>query len=177
MKVLVSAASRHGASSEIAAAIGEVLVEAGLEVDVLPPDKVVDVAPYDVVIIGSGVYAGHWLGPAKALINRDLERLRSRQVWLFSSGPTGEGLASEVEQPDGDAFHEAIGAVEHRLFPGRLERGRLGFAERVIISVVHAPEGDFRPWPEIRAWAATIAGALRPVGRGLGPSPVAELVR
>src|SRR5450756_3114649 len=40
MKVLVSAASRHGATAEIARTIGETLTEAGLGVVVLPPDAV-----------------------------------------------------------------------------------------------------------------------------------------
>jgi menaquinone-dependent protoporphyrinogen oxidase len=40
MKVLVSAASKYGATSEIAQAVANVLAERGCEVTVLPPEKV-----------------------------------------------------------------------------------------------------------------------------------------
>ena len=36
----------------------------------------------------------------------------------------------------------------------------MGFGERMIIKAVKAPEGDFRDWDDIRAWAATIADEL-----------------
>jgi menaquinone-dependent protoporphyrinogen IX oxidase len=32
--------------------------------------------------------------------------------------------------------------------------------------VVHAPEGDFRDWDAIRAWADEIAAELRDTARG-----------
>ena len=85
--VLVSAASRHGATAEIAQAIGQALSEQGLTVTVVPPGEVRSLDGYDAVIIGSAVYMGHWLDPAKELVNRFHEALTDRPVWLFSSGP------------------------------------------------------------------------------------------
>ena len=85
--VLVSAASQHGATAEIALAIGQVLAERGLTVAVIPPGDVGSLDGYDAVIIGSAVYMGHWLDPAKELVNRFHEALTDRPVWLFSSGP------------------------------------------------------------------------------------------
>ena len=61
MHVLVSAASRHGSSAEIARTIGAVLGTAGLEVTVAAPRDVTTVDGFDAVVLGSGVYAGHWL--------------------------------------------------------------------------------------------------------------------
>jgi len=43
MKVLVTAASMHGATAEIAQAIGQALSEQGLTVTVLPPEDVASV--------------------------------------------------------------------------------------------------------------------------------------
>jgi menaquinone-dependent protoporphyrinogen oxidase len=39
----------------------------------------------------------------------------------------------------------------------------LGFGERAIAVAFRAPEGDFRDWPAIEAWAAAIADSLTEV--------------
>jgi menaquinone-dependent protoporphyrinogen oxidase len=59
-----------------------------------------------------------------------------------------------------DSLVEATGASEHRLFTGRLDRGRLGLGERAVVRVVGAAEGDYRDWDDVREWAGTIAAAL-----------------
>ena len=59
MKVLVSAASKYGATtSEIAQAIADVLIERGCDVTVLSPEKVGAVEDFDAVVLGSAVYIG-----------------------------------------------------------------------------------------------------------------------
>ena len=95
VRVLVSAASMHGSTSDIAQVIAEVLAEQGLVVTVLEPEKVQSIEEYNAVIIGSAVYLAHWLAPAIDLVNRCLDQLSSRPVWLFSSGG---GSISEVAQ-------------------------------------------------------------------------------
>jgi hypothetical protein len=30
-----------------------------------------------------------------------------------------------------------------------------------VVNILRAPDGDYRPWQEIRAWAGEIATALR----------------
>ena len=89
-RVLVSAASKHGATAEIAAEIARELRAAGVETELLAPEAVQTLDGVDACVLGSGVYAGHWLEPAKALVERHGEALRTRPVWLFSSGPVGE---------------------------------------------------------------------------------------
>ena len=76
--------------AEIADAIAAALGERGLDAVVAQPDQVESVIGFDAVIIGSGVYAGHWLEPAKRLIERETGALLARRVWLFSSGPLGD---------------------------------------------------------------------------------------
>jgi menaquinone-dependent protoporphyrinogen oxidase len=87
MRVLVTAASRHGATAEIAQAIGDALCGRGLDVTVMPVEDVSTVEPYGAVVLGSAVYAGHWLRPASAFVATHTRALASRPVWLFSSGP------------------------------------------------------------------------------------------
>jgi menaquinone-dependent protoporphyrinogen oxidase len=53
---LVSAASVHGPTTEIAQAIGRALSEQDLAVTVIPPAEVRAIDGYDAVTIGSAVY-------------------------------------------------------------------------------------------------------------------------
>ena len=166
MKVLVTAASRHGTTAEIAEAIAGTLREDGLEVDVVEPDEVASVDGYGAVVIGSAVYAGHWMGSAKELIERHRDELRDRVVFLFSSGPLGDPPKPVEEPVDVAAMDAATGAIDHRIFAGRLAPDELSMPERFIVRLVHAPSGDFRPWADITTWAHEIArfvneGAVR----------------
>jgi menaquinone-dependent protoporphyrinogen oxidase len=160
MRVLVTAATKYGATAEIAAAIAEVLDEHGLEATVLPPDQVEEVDGYDAVVLGSAVYAGHWLKPARELVERHAGALVSRPVWLFSSGPVGDPPKPEEDPVDVADLLAATDAREHRIFAGKLVRKQLSFPERAIVSALRVPEGDFRDWTEIRRWAAGIADAM-----------------
>ncbi len=163
MRVLVAAASRHGATSEIGETIAEALREHGLEADAKPPEEVHDLAGYDAVVLGSAVYVGKWLDPARDLVERRADELCTKPVWLFSSGPIGEPLRPSPEDAvDVESLVSATRARGHRLFGGKLDKGRLGFGEKAVVLAFRAPEGDFRDWDEIRSWAAEIAAALAP---------------
>jgi menaquinone-dependent protoporphyrinogen oxidase len=160
MKVLISIASKHGATGEIGDIFAAVLGAAGIEVEARPPQDVVSIDPYDAVILGSAVYAGRWLEPARAMGERLAGELSTRPVWLFSSGPLGDPPMPIAESPDGMALARRLGAREHRVLAGRLERAELGFLERAITKAVRAPDGDFRDWVGIGNWASEIAGLL-----------------
>jgi len=162
MRVLVSASTKYGATAEIAQAIGEVLGERGLEPTVLPPEQVEEVDGYDAAVLGSAVYAGHWLKPVRELVERHADGLAGRPVWLFSSGPVGDPPKPEEDPVDVAELVALTKAREHRVLPGKLVRRQLSFPERAIVSALRVPEGDFRDWTEIRQWAAEIAEALQP---------------
>jgi menaquinone-dependent protoporphyrinogen oxidase len=161
MRVLVTAASKHEATTEIAEAIATALREAGLTVDLRQPAEVQSLAGYDAVVLGSAVYAGRWLEEAKKLAERHRHELQTIPVWLFSSGPLGYPPKPEEDPPDGVTIRDTVGAREHKVLGGRLDRKRLSFVERTIVSAVKAPDGDFRDWEEIRAWALAIADELK----------------
>ena len=162
MRVLVTAASRHQSTTEIAEAIARVLTESGTNAASRRPGEVDSLEGYDAVVLGSGVYMGRWLAPATEFVERHRAALLERPVWLFSSGPLG----SPVAKPGGDPASVAelatsLNARGHRTFAGRLERKRLGLGEKLVAAGVKAPEGDFRPWQLIDAWAREIGAALK----------------
>jgi menaquinone-dependent protoporphyrinogen oxidase len=166
MKVLVTVASKHGGTDTIAERIVETLRDDGLDVELRSPKEVFDLQPYDAVVVGSAVYIGRWLEPARAFVTRHADELRDRHVWLFSSGPLGDVSGPIETATDVPQMVELSGAREHRSFAGKLIRDEIGLAERAIVSVVKAPYGDFRDWPAIATWARSIAEQLVAVATG-----------
>jgi menaquinone-dependent protoporphyrinogen oxidase len=163
MRVLVTAASRHGATHEIAAAIAAGLERRGLDADARPAEELASLDGYDAYVIGSAVYVGRWMDTARELVEAHATALASRPVWLFSSGPLGppDALKPEGDPVDAAALIAAVDAEDHRVFAGRLDRKLLSFGEKAVIIAVHAPEGDFRDWDAIDGFAAGIAGHLQ----------------
>jgi menaquinone-dependent protoporphyrinogen oxidase len=87
--------------------------------------------------------------------------LAERPLWLFSSGPLGtEVVDTEEQAKELSELLEMLEPRDHRLFYGALTSDALGFGERMVVKAVRAPEGDFRDWDEIQAWAAAIAAEL-----------------
>ena len=176
MKVLVAYASKYGSTKGIAEFIGEKLQLRGIHADVQEVGAVDDSGVYDAFVIGSAAYMQHWLKEAKQFVSQNRSVLRSRPVWLFSSGPVGK----EAKDPKGrdykeisvpkeiDEFREMINPRDHRVFFGVLDPSRLtgpiAFGYKMVRLSKSArevlPEGDFRDWNEIEAWATGIAQEL-----------------
>lgn len=162
MRILVTTASRHGATAEIGDAIAGKLREHDLEVEVREPGEVTSLEGHDAVILGSAVYAGRWMDTARRFSERHHAALRRLPVWLFSSGPIGDPPQPEEEPADGHRLLGELGAREHRVFGGRVNDADLGWVEKTITKMVTAPEGDFRDFDAIRVWASEIADQLVP---------------
>ena len=160
MKVLICAASKYGATSEIAQAVADVLAGRGCEVTVLPPQEVGAVEEFDAVVLGSAVYMGQWMKPARELAERSAAALAARPVWLFSSGPVGEPAKPADNPVDVTEILQSTKARDHQIFTGKLVKKHLSFPDRAMASAIRAAEGDFRNWAEIREWAAGIADTL-----------------
>ncbi len=166
-RVLIAYASKYGATREIAERIGQVLRQAGLQAEVLPVAGLRELRPYKAVILGSAVYIDKWYKGAAEFLQANEETLAERPVWLFSSGPTGEG--DPVELTDGWRLPVALQPVADRIRPrdiavfhGYINPGKMNFVEKwAVKSIKKKPFGDYRDWGRIAAWATTIADALK----------------
>jgi menaquinone-dependent protoporphyrinogen oxidase len=170
VKVLVTYGSHLGSTTAMAERIGAVLDKAGLQATVLPAataaagDKATG---FDAFIIGGGTYAGRWHPDAVAFIRRHASVLLTKPVWLFSSGPLGTTPASEAREPvEIEELAPLVKARGHAVFSGAYDRdsvegSELGRIER-FVAKRFIPEGDWRDWPSIEAWARSIALELRP---------------
>jgi menaquinone-dependent protoporphyrinogen oxidase len=165
-KVLVTYGSKYGATAEIAERVGQVLQQAGLSVDVLPADRAGDPASYQAVVLGSALYIGRWRKEAVKFLKANEAALSQRPVWLFSSGPTGEGTVEELTEgwrfpPGLQAVVDRIKPRDQAVFHGAMDADKLSAIERWAIKNIKAPMGDFRDWEAITSWATTIADALK----------------
>jgi menaquinone-dependent protoporphyrinogen oxidase len=165
-KILVAYASKYGATREIAEKIGETLHQAGFQADVISVDRIRDLDPYQVVILGSAVYIGKWQKEAVEFLHTYEKALADRPTWLFSSGPTGQGDPLELLEgwrlPAGiQPLVDRIRPRDIAVFHGNINPDKVNFIEKWSVkSLVKKPFGDFRDWNRITAWANTIADTL-----------------
>jgi menaquinone-dependent protoporphyrinogen oxidase len=176
LSVLVAYASRYGATREIAERVAETPRASGLEARAQPVKAVADLAGYDAFVVGSAAYYGSWLKEAAAFVRRHQASLAGRPVWLFSSGPISADPTDAEGRDQREAavpkeiaeLEQAIHPRDHRVFFGRLDRGRLGLMDRLVARMPAFPgsEGDFRDWADVEGWARGMAQALSPVAAG-----------
>jgi menaquinone-dependent protoporphyrinogen oxidase len=178
VKILVSYASRHGATQGIAGRIAQRLERAGLEVGLRSVGEADDVDAYDAFVVGSAAYMGRWLNEASQFVRRHRTILASRPVWLFSSGPVGTETVDaegrdvvEASRPlEFGEFDAEVHPRDMRVFFGAFDPDAkpIGLMERLGAPFMRMPAvrrelpaGDFRDWPAIEAWAEEIARELQ----------------
>ena len=166
-QILVAYATKYGATAEIAEKIGNVLLQAGLHIDLLPVDRVGDPAPYKAIVLGSAVYTGRWLKKAAGFLETNETVLAEKPVWLFSSGPLG----NQEDAAQGWRFPKNLQPVADRIAPrniavfhGEVDMSKLGFIHKLMLKKVSVPVGDFRDWEAITSWAEDISAALKKEG-------------
>lgn len=172
MKVLVSYASKHGATQGIAERIAQKLTSRGFPAEARPVENTATLDGYDAFVVGSAAYMGKWRKPASDFVWKNRAVLGSHPTWLFSSGPVGASstdhkgrdLVTTSVPKDISQLDEAVLAREHQVFFGAIDPGRLTLAERSLRKLPGGkgllPGGDFRDWTAIDAWAANIASQL-----------------
>jgi menaquinone-dependent protoporphyrinogen oxidase len=167
--ILVAYASKHGMTEGIAEKIGEALRQSGWQADVLPVEHVKEPAKYTAFVLGSAVYIAMWRKEMVKFLQRNESLLSERPVWIFSSGPMGEGNPDQLAQ--GWRFPEAQRSLIERIKPretvifhGAIDIKKMSFLEKWVLKNVKAPAGDYRDWEAITSWARAIAGELKKQG-------------
>lgn len=165
-KVLVAYASKHGATAQIAEMIALRLTKNNILAEAHDVKKITSLQGFSAVLLGSAVYAGAWLKEAAEFLKTHESELAKIQVWFFSDGPTGPGDPQKLME--GWDFPEDLKPAAERIQPrgmvffhGAIDTTKLKFAEKLIISAVKVPVGDFRDWDMIHDWADSVAKALK----------------
>lgn len=160
MRVLVTAASRHGATDEVADAIAQQLRDAGLTVDRVAPRDVEALDGYDAVVVGSSVRMRRWEESVQDFLHRFEKELKTIPTWGFSVGMSGVPKRAPQDPRRIGPAEPAEMFREHRAFAGRYDPALLPLRDRSLAKVAGAVEGDFRDWTLIEQWAQQIGQDL-----------------
>jgi menaquinone-dependent protoporphyrinogen oxidase len=170
-RILVAHASRAGSTAEVAEAIAQVLREGGAEVDVRPVEQVRSLEDYDALVHGSAIWAGKPLPEASRFAAAHRQTLGDLPIAYFAlceilrvDTPENRERARRFLDP----LRKLVEPVALEAFAGKKDYTTLHPLVRwFMIHVLHSPEGDWRDWDEIRAWAAALAPRLTRAERHL----------
>jgi menaquinone-dependent protoporphyrinogen oxidase len=169
-KVLVAYASKYGSTREIAETIAEAMRENDIMVDLSSADKVSEIRDYNAVILGSAIYVGNWPKSAVSFLKGNQKFLKEIPVWLFSSGPSGEGEPAQLVDgvlypPSLKPLIEEINPVDITVFHGDINLTKISAMEKwAIKNVVKKPFGDYRDWNSIQKWTNMVMDGMKATG-------------
>ncbi len=180
MKVLVVYGTRYGATAEASDEIARILGEAGAGVKVVDAkkEKVRDISPYGLVVVGSGMQMGKWTGEADAFLKRCRNELDGKKLAIFVSTmklvSEREGKPEDVAKIRKTALEDKVAEyglnpVSLGFFGGVLDYNRMnlifrrtmGFLkpqlEKDGFKEIRPGVYDLRDMEEIRSWAKRLA--------------------
>ena len=182
-KALLVYATRYGATESTSAEIARVLQGEGLEVKVVnaKKEKVKDIAPYDLIIVGGGMQMGKWPGEPEAFLGRFQKELADKKVAIFISTASQALLEhdNKSEEIEKNRKYLAERATKYNLKPvataihgGVWDFNQMNFLFRKALSgtkpqieaagykEIQPGLYDTRDWDAIRKWAKELAGKI-----------------
>ncbi len=158
-KVLIAYSSKAGSTSEIAAAIGDVLNKSGMDVTVERIKNVKDIAAYQAVVVGSLIRMGSWTPEAKKFVESNKDALGKVPTVYFTACDTMKKDTAENRATVAgylEPIHQIYKPLESGMFAGKMDTSKLSFFDRMIINMMakgEDPNKDYRDWNVINAWA------------------------
>jgi menaquinone-dependent protoporphyrinogen oxidase len=160
-KVLVTYASWCGSTAEVAKEIASVIAKKGETVDLLQAKDVKDLGAYKSVVLGSAIRMGNWNPEAVDFVKRHQAALGQKTTTFFTVCMTLKDDTAENRKTVSaytDPVRALVKPVKEGFFAGKMDYQRLNFFMNFLIrNMIKTPEGDFRNWEAIRAWAAEVA--------------------
>lgn len=156
--ILVTYATRHGSTAQVAGAVAGYLRAHVDEVGLMPARGVRGpVDGYALVVLGAPLYSGRWHRDAHRFLERHHRELAHVPVAVFGMGPRDGGE---------EAWRRSRAQLDRAL----ARHGWLAPAAVAVIGGVdppdrrgRKPQRDLRDWAAIRSWALTL-----PVGTPAG---------
>jgi menaquinone-dependent protoporphyrinogen oxidase len=177
MKALIVYGTRGGSTKQIADEIGKVFGGQGFAVTVKDAKNTrgVDVNAFDLVVIGSSVWATMWKRQATGFLKRNARKLAGKKVALFSSGMAGDDPAkmdyANQSIAKTAAKFPAIKPLATAYFGGCVNFDSPNFMARFMANMMKknfqsqgidtSKPVDHRDWDAIRRWAADVAAKAK----------------
>jgi menaquinone-dependent protoporphyrinogen oxidase len=153
-RVLVAYASKYGSVEEVARYVAAVLRDQGVTCAVVPAREAERLEEYDLVVLGTGLYMGRLHREARRFLRRHHAELEHGRFAVFGMGPlSNEAEEKEKVRPQlehGLERYPDLTPLAVAIFGGVVEPERMSFPFN------HMPEGDYRDWDEIRAFALAL---------------------
>ena len=158
--ILIAYASRLGSTAEVAHAIAD---ETGAMARWI--GDIDSLAGYDAVIIGSAIRYDKWLPEATDFVKTHHNTLQTMPVAMFLTCLTLSHQSPKALQ-QATRYADSIAATLPHVrtanigqFAGVLDYGKMPrrsrLLARLIFTFLRVPEGDYRDWQAIQAWAKT----------------------
>lgn len=158
-KVLVTYASLYGSTTEIARAIAEQLSThlGKSSVELRRVDVIENLDDYSAVVLGGAIYGGEWAPAVNEFVDSHKAQLKEKALALFvvairlreDTESMRKSVLSNIETQR--IMLEPIVSVG--LFAGKVDYDALSPIVRMKAKTKGLPEGDFRNWDAIAAWA------------------------
>ena len=156
--ILITYATKHGSTRQVAEAIAGKLNDRGLSVHVDPAVDVHDLSTYDGVVLGTALYMGRPHADARRFLKRYHKALSAVPVAVFAMGPLTTGtddIAGSKKQLDRAlATVSDITPISTAIFGGVVDPAKLHFP------FSHMEASDARDWAGIEIWARELASAF-----------------
>lgn len=174
-RVLVAYDTGCGSTVGVAKAISRELESATTTVDLRLVGEADDPGQYDTVVVGSAVRRGRWLSDALEFVGDHGPELREIPTAyfltcaaLYHNTPQTRQRALSYLEPTLKAA-PAVKPVSLGLFAGALDYAKINPVMRLIMKSKMEdkgiPEGDFRDFTAIKAWAGGLAPRLGLAGQ------------
>ena len=184
LNTLIVYGTRYGATANTSEEISKILSEEGFSVKVAnaKKEKIKDISPYELVIVGSGMQMGKWTGEAHDFLKKFQGELGSKKFAIFASTmkmvSEREGKLEDVEKMrkmsiDDIVAKYGLNPVTAGFFGGVLDFNKMNFVFRRTFGMIRPQlekDGfkekepgvyDLRDVEEIRVWSKDLVGKVR----------------
>ncbi|MBI9050487.1 MAG: twin-arginine translocation signal domain-containing protein [Anaerolineaceae bacterium] len=164
-KILLAYGSVCGSTGEVAKAISEELISAGLSVDVLPVQDVKTLTGYQTLILGSAIRMGQLCAKTRQFVDKFNNDIAQMQTAYFINCLTMVEDTPE-NRAEAEGYLAPLCEIKQPLlkgmFAGNLDFSKVELGLRLTMSKsdIFPAEGDYRDWKIIGSWGQEITNTL-----------------